>query len=119
MEILSPPPLPYLHALPKTIPLSPIAAALPPILYYLTLALLPPITSNQWPFLTALVRNVLAISAFVLFLRLPLHYHVPFSVGLTYQLALVGIYGAARILDHFLISHYLLNNVPRRVSYHV
>ena len=111
----SPPPLPFLHALPDTIPLSPIAAALPPIFYYVALTLLPPIPSNPYTSLTSVARNALAASSLLLFLRLPLRYHVPFSVGLTYQLALVGLYGAARILDHFLISAYWLHHVPRRV----
>ena len=111
-----PPPLSYLHALPDTIPLTPFAAALPPLLYYFALTLLPPIPSNPYPTLISSLRNVLAAFACTLFLRLPLRYHVPFSIGLTYQLALVGLYGAARILDHFFISYYWLGVIPRRVS---
>jgi len=60
----------------------------------------------------------LALISGILFFRLPLAYHVPFSVGLTYQLALVGLYGGCRVLDVFFISPYILSHIPRRVKYH-
>ena len=66
----------------------------------------------------AVIRNSLAIVSGVLFFRLPLAYYVPFSVGLTYQLALVGLYGGCRVLDAFFISPYLFRHIPRRVQYH-
>ena len=115
---LSPPHIPYLHPLPSTTPLPPLAAALPPILYYLAGLLLPPIPTNPHPFLTAIIRNILALTSFILFLRLPLAHHVPSSVGLTYQLGLVGLYGSARVLDLFILGPYLYNHIPRRVKYH-
>ena len=114
---IPPPRLSFLHSLPGTVPLDPVSAALPPLIYYVALLLQPPIPSNPIPNLTATIRNILALSAGILFLRLPLKYHVPFSVGLTYQLALVGIYGAARVVDIFFISRYWLNHIPRRVTY--
>ena len=109
----------YIHPLPWTVPLTPLAAALPPLLYYVALVLLPPFPSNPVPRLTAISRNVIALLALLLFLRLPFRYYLPFSVGLTYQLALVGQYGAARICDTFFISRYLIKDVhiPRRVIY--
>lgn len=63
------------------------------------------------------LRNALALLAGLLFFRLPLAYHVPMSVGLTYQLGLVGLYGGCRVLDAFFISPYLFKHVPRRVKY--
>lgn len=109
----------YIHPRPGTTPLTPVQAILPPLLYYVALLLLPPFPSNPIPKITAFVRNVVALVAIVLFLRLPFRYHLPFSVGLTYQLALVGQYGAARICDTFFISRYLIKDahIPRRVIY--
>ena len=122
---LSPPTSPYLHPLPGTTPLQPLAAAFPPLIYYLALLLLPPFSPSRQPTpsntlrpVIAPTRNALALIAAVLFFRLPLAYHVPFSVGLTYQLALVGVYGGCRVVDVFFISPYLFNHIPRRVKYH-
>lgn len=103
LPAIPPPPVAYLRPLPNSTPLTPVAAALPPFLYYLALLLLPPFPSNPHKLLLDLLRNGLAISAGVLFFHLPLRYHVPFSVGLTYQLALVGLYGGCRVLDA--VSH--------------
>lgn len=107
-----------LKPIPGTIPLTPQAAILPPLIYYLALILLPPFPNrpNQ-PFIPIL-RSTLAITAGILFFRLPLKYHVPFSVGLTYQLALVGLYGGCRVIDAFFVSPYLFKHIPRRVKYH-
>ncbi len=109
---------PDLKALPSTIPLTPVAAVLPPLIYYLALLLLPPFPRQSYNIAISAVRSILALTAGVLFFRLPLAYHVPFSIGLTYQLALVGLYGGCRVLDAFFISPYLFNHIPRRVKYH-
>ncbi|KAL8718372.1 MAG: hypothetical protein Q9225_004480 [Loekoesia sp. 1 TL-2023] len=101
-----------------TIPLTPQAAVLPPLIYYVALLLLPPFPNQPNKPLVPLFRSILAATAGILFFRLPLKYHVPFSVGLTYQLALVGLYGGCRVLDAFFISPYLFKHIPRRVKYH-
>lgn len=62
----------------------------------------------------AVVRNLLAITAAILFARLPLRYHVPWSAGLTYILSLTGWYGASRVIDLFYISG--RHTIPRRVK---
>lgn len=82
----------------------------------LALVLLPPFkdaTPTTRRAISAL-RNSLAISAAVLFARLPLYYHVPWSAGLTYILSLTGWYGASRVLDLFFISG--RTTIPRRVK---
>lgn len=109
---------PGLHPIPATTPLTPLAAVSPPLLYYIALLFLPPapppaVNSH----LVIVLRNGLALLAAILFLRLPLVYHVPQSIGLTYQLGLVGLYGAARVVDAFFISPYMFAHVPRRVRY--
>ena len=116
--ILDTSPRPGLHPIPGTTPLTLEAAICPPVIYYLALLFLPPppptaLDSSTVKFL----RNVLALLAGYLFFRLPLAYHIPQSVGLTYQLGLVGLYGGSRVLDTFFISPYLFNHVPRRVRY--
>ncbi|KAL8673320.1 MAG: hypothetical protein Q9168_002244 [Polycauliona sp. 1 TL-2023] len=110
---------PDLKPIPGTIPLTPLSAILPPLIYYLALVLLPPFQdqSHYQPLITS-IRSSLALVAGFLFFQLPLKYHVPFSIGLTYQLALVGLYGGCRVLDAFFISPYLFNHIPRRVKYH-
>lgn len=112
------PPRPGLHPIPGTTPLTPAAAICPPLLYYLALLFLPPapppaVNSRA----VVLLRNALALLSALLFLRLPLAYHVPLSIGLTYQLGLVGLYGAARVVDAFFISPYWFGHIPRRVRY--
>lgn len=111
-------PRPDLKPIPGTIPLSPQAAVLPPLIYYFALLLLPPFPGYANNTLIPIVRSILAAISGFLFFRLPLVYHVPFSVGLTYQLALVGLYGGSRVLDAFFISPYLFHHIPRRVKYH-
>ncbi|CAK4031867.1 hypothetical protein BST61_czeina14g001360 [Lecanosticta acicola] len=111
-------PRPGLKPIPGTKPLTVEAILCPVLLYYIALLLLPPppppsVASIQLGFL----RNVLAALAAYLFLRLPLAYHVPQSIGLTYQLGLVGLYGGLRVLDAFFISYYGWGHVPRRVRY--
>ena len=104
-----------------TIPLTPLPALAPPLIYYLALLLLPPFpntSSEPTARVIPLLRNALALISAILFFRLPLKYHVPFSVGLTYQLALVGLYGGCRVLDAFFISPYLFHHIPKRVKYH-
>lgn len=104
--------------IPGTTPLTPVAALLPPLTYYIALLLLPPFPVQKYRPLVSAARNVLASVAGFLFFRLPWRYHVPLSVGLTYQLALVGLYGGCRVLDVFFISPYIFKHVPRRVKYH-
>ncbi|KAI2628895.1 hypothetical protein GGR54DRAFT_636610 [Hypoxylon sp. NC1633] len=116
--IVNPEPRPGLHPIPGTQPLTFVAAILPPVIYYAALLLLappppPPIDSIY----VKTIRNVLALVAGILFFRLPLTYHVPQSIGLTYQLGLVGLYGGCRVLDAFFISPYLFKHIPRRVQY--
>ena len=109
---------PDLKPLHGTIPLTPVAAVLPPLIYYLALLLLPPFPGQKHNDIIAVARSLLALTAGFLFFRLPLAFYVPFSIGLTYQLALVGLYGGCRVLDAFFISPYLFNHIPRRVKYH-
>ncbi|KAL6713433.1 hypothetical protein ACLMJK_008898 [Lecanora helva] len=124
LPTIPPPPRPDLKPLPNTKPLTPLAALPPPLIYYIALLLLPPFHPNTAKTPTTLLRlipllrNLLALLSCTLFFRLPLAYHIPFSVGLTYQLALVGLYGGCRVLDAFIISPYLFNHIPRRVQYH-
>jgi hypothetical protein len=107
-----------LNPIPGSKPLSLEAALCPPLVYYIALLFLappPPTAVDTVPL--KLLRTSLAILAGYLFFRLPLVYHVPQSIGLTYQLGLVGIYGGCRVLDAFFISPFLLNHIPRRVRY--
>ncbi|KAK7732281.1 hypothetical protein SLS53_008571 [Cytospora paraplurivora] len=111
-------PRPGLHPIPGTRPLTLEAIICPPLIYYVALLFLPPspplaVETTE----LKLLRNGLALVAGFLFLRLPLAYHIPQSIGLTYQLGLVGLYGSARVLDAFLISPYLFGHIPRRVKY--
>lgn len=111
-------PRPGLKPIPGTRPLTVEAILCPVLLYYIALLLLPPppppsVASVQ----VGILRNILAALAAFQFLRLPLAYHVPQSIGLTYQLGLVGLYGGLRVLDAFFISYYGFGHVPRRVRY--
>ena len=109
-----------LQPLPGTAPLTPLAAIAPPLLYYAAALLLPPFpkaSSGHSSSLIPIARSLLAFSSGSLFFLLPLRYHVPFSIGLTYQLALVGLYGGCRVLDVFFISPYIFGHIPRRVKY--
>lgn len=89
-------------------------ALLPPTVYFAALTLLPPFVHASKPTkrLITLIRSLLAVAAAGLFARLPLKYHVDHSAGLTYILALIGWYGATRVLDVFFIT----DHVPRRVQ---
>lgn len=121
LSTLLPSPRSDLKPLRGTTPLTPLSALTPPLVYYVALVLLPPFpntTSELTDYVISLLRNSLALLSGALFFRLPLKYHVPFSVGLTYQLALVGLYGGCRVLDAFFISPYLFRHIPRRVKYH-
>ena len=112
-------PRPGLQPIPHTKPLTLEVALLPPLVYYVALLFLapaPPPTVENISVKT--LRNVLALLAGFLFFRLPLNYHVPSSIGLNYQLGLVGLYGGCRVLDTFFISPYLFDHIPRRVRYH-
>ncbi|KAI1442226.1 hypothetical protein F5Y02DRAFT_397163 [Annulohypoxylon stygium] len=111
-------PRPGLHPIPGSQPLTFGAAILPPLTYYVALLLLapPPPPAIDSVYVKTL-RNILALTAGILFFRLPLAYHVPQSIGLTYQLGLVGLYGGCRVMDAFFISPYFFKHVPRRVKY--
>lgn len=111
-------PRPGLHPIPGTTPLTLEAMICPPLIYYLALLFLPPAPPPAIGTLAVkTLRNILALLAAVLFFRLPLVYHVPQSIGLTYQLGLVGLYGGARVVDAFFISPYMFGHIPRRVIY--
>jgi len=111
-------PRPGLHPIPGTKPINIEAIVLPPVMYYIALLFLPPPPPQAVDTLTfKLLRNALAIVAGILFFRLPLAYHIPQSIGLNYQLSLVGLYGGCRVLDAFFISPILLEHIPRRVRY--
>ncbi|XXG96007.1 hypothetical protein Hte_002284 [Hypoxylon texense] len=116
--IINPEPRPGLQPIPGSQPLTIGAAVLPPLVYYVALLLLAP---PPPPFINSIyvktLRNALALTAGILFFRLPLAYHVPQSIGLTYQLGLVGLYGGCRVLDAFFISPYFFHHIPRRVVY--
>ena len=109
---------PGLQPIPGSKPLTVEGALCPPLVYYIALLLLaPPPPPSVESTAIRILRNGLALLAAILFFRLPLAYHVPFSIGLNYQLGLVGIYGGCRVLDAFFISLYLFDHVPRRVRY--
>ncbi|KAI1416653.1 hypothetical protein F5Y13DRAFT_154442 [Hypoxylon sp. FL1857] len=116
--VTSPEPRPGLHPIPASQPLTFGAAIVPPLTYYIALLLLapppPPIVDSIY---VITIRNILALTAGFLFFRLPLAYHVPQSIGLTYQLGLVGLYGGCRVVDAFFISPYCFKHIPRRVKY--
>ncbi|KJX92839.1 hypothetical protein TI39_contig5819g00012 [Zymoseptoria brevis] len=109
---------PGLRPIEGTKPLTLEALFCPVLLYYIALLLLPPPPPQTVASVhISTLRNVLAATAAYLFLRLPLAYHVPQSIGLTYQLGLVGIYGGLRVLDAFFVSLYGFGHIPRRVRY--
>lgn len=80
------------------------------------LVLLPPFNhvSPQTRRFIAILRVGLALLATILFARLPLKYHVPWSCGLTYILNLTGWYGCTRVIDIFFITG--RHRIPRRVK---
>lgn len=117
-RLVSAEPRPGLHPIPGTRPLTIEAAICPPLIYYIALLFLPPSPPHSVNTTAVkLLRNGFALLAGLLFFRLPLAYHVPQSIGLTYQLGLVGLYGGARVLDVFFISPYMFSHIPRRVRY--
>jgi hypothetical protein len=117
-QVFNPELRPGLNPIPGSVPLTLDAAICPPLVYYVALLFLappPPNGIDSAPI--KIFRNCAALLAGYLFFRLPLAYHVPQSIGLTYQLGLVGLYGGCRVLDAFFISPYLFNHIPRRVRY--
>ncbi|KAI7297114.1 hypothetical protein KC315_g18605, partial [Hortaea werneckii] len=111
-------PRPGLHPIPGTKPISLEAVILPPLMYYVALLFLPPPPPQAVDTVTIrLLRNILALFAGILFFRMPLAYYIPQSIGLNYQLSLVGLYGGCRVLDAFFISPMLFGHIPRRVQY--
>ncbi|RYP73529.1 hypothetical protein DL771_003568 [Monosporascus sp. 5C6A] len=116
--IVDPQTRPGLHPVPGSRPLTFEAAVLPPLIYYVALLFLAPLPSTVIRSIYVdTIRDILALTAGILFFRLPLVYHVPQSIGLTYQLSLVGLYGGCRVLDAFFISPYGFKHIPRRVKY--
>lgn len=117
-QVLNPELRPGLNPIPGSVPLTLDAAICPPLVYYVALLFLappPPHGVDSAPI--KIFRNCAALLAGYLFFRLPIAYHVPQSIGLTYQLGLVGLYGGCRVLDAFFISPYLFDHIPRRVRY--
>ncbi|KAK4551976.1 hypothetical protein LTR86_010768 [Recurvomyces mirabilis] len=111
-------PRPGLHPIPGTKPITIEALVLPPAMYYIALLFLPPPPPQAVDTLAfKLLRNGLAIMAGILFFRLPLAYYIPQSIGLNYQLSLVGLYGGCRVLDAFFISPLIFGHIPKRVRY--
>ncbi len=84
------------------------AAAVPPLTYYLALFLLPPLSSKSFSLpirrAASAVRTLLAAVSLYTFASLPFKYYYPAAPVLTYQLGLVGWYGASRVLDIFFLS---------------
>ncbi|KAF2765731.1 hypothetical protein EJ03DRAFT_385125 [Teratosphaeria nubilosa] len=116
--ITSEEPRPGLHPIPGTKPVNIEALILPPVIYYIALLFLPPPPPqavNTWA--VTFLRNGLAVLAGILFFRMPLAYYIPQSIGLNYQLSLVGLYGGCRVIDAFFISPILFNHIPRRVRF--
>lgn len=111
-------PRPGLHPIPGTKPITLEALTLPPLIYYIALLFLPPAPppALESPVIKVL-RNGLALLAGILFYRLPLAYYIPQSIGLNYQLSLVGLYGGCRVLDVFFIGPWGFGHIPRRVRY--
>ncbi|SPO23236.1 uncharacterized protein UTRI_01914 [Ustilago trichophora] len=92
------------------------AAVVPPLTYYIALFLLPPLSSKSFSRsvrrIASVVRTVLAAVSVYTFASLPFKYFYPGSAVLTYQLGLVGFYGASRVLDVFFLSY---PRIPRRI----
>lgn len=116
---------PHFIPLPCSKPIPVWAAILPPLSYYVALTLLPPLSrprasssssakaaTGKWQALATSLRFALATISIVAFAVLPFVYHVPGSAILTYQLGLVGCYGACRVFDVFFLSY---PRVPRRL----
>lgn len=101
---------------PTTRPLPVWAAVVPPLTYYLALFLLPPLSSKTFSTTirraTSAFRTVLALISIYTFTSLPFKYYYPGSAVLTYQLGLVGLYGASRVLDVFFLSY---PRIPKRI----
>lgn len=101
---------------PTSRPLPIWAAVVPPLTYYIALFLLPPLSSKTFsrPLRQAasLARTLLAAVSLYTFASLPFKYYYPGSAVLTYQLGLVGFYGASRVLDIFFLSY---PRIPRRI----
>lgn len=101
---------------PSARPLPIWAAVVPPLTYYLALFLLPPLSSKTFSSSTrrfaSIVRTLLAAVSIYTFTSLPFKYYYPGSAVLTYQLGLVGLYGASRVLDVFFLSY---PRIPKRI----
>lgn len=106
---------PHFHPLKGTAAMPVYAALLPPLSYLVALALLPPFehASKGIRALCALFKFAFAIVSIASFAVLPSWYHVPGSAILTYQLGLIGCFGACRGFDIFFLSH---PRVPRRLA---
>uniref|UniRef100_V5GP08 Wax synthase domain-containing protein n=2 Tax=Kalmanozyma brasiliensis (strain GHG001) TaxID=1365824 RepID=V5GP08_KALBG len=82
----------------------------------MALFLLPPLSSKSFSVTirraASAARTVLAAISVYTFASLPFKYYYPGSAVLTYQLGLVGFYGASRVLDVFFLSY---PRIPRRI----
>ncbi|SJX61822.1 uncharacterized protein SRS1_12806 [Sporisorium reilianum f. sp. reilianum] len=92
------------------------AAVVPPLTYYIALFLLPPLSSRTFSRsirrAVSVARTALAVVSLYTFAALPFKYYYPGSAILTYQLGLVGFYGASRVLDIFFLSY---PRIPKRI----
>ncbi|KZT27646.1 hypothetical protein NEOLEDRAFT_1240199 [Neolentinus lepideus HHB14362 ss-1] len=118
--------IPWLAPRPLTI----LGAVTPPLCYYLALLLLPPFlpstadkvtqpaqSSSSGSFAICVLRCILAFWSFLTFLVLPFRYYVPVSSAFTYQLGLIGWYGAGRVFELFVLVPLLPLHPPTHMRY--
>ncbi|EPQ60202.1 hypothetical protein GLOTRDRAFT_134927 [Gloeophyllum trabeum ATCC 11539] len=96
-------------------PLTVLGALTPPVCYFLALALLPPGPKSTAA--VSLLRSALALWSFLTFLALPFRYYVPASAAFTYQLGLVGWFGAGRVFELFVLAPLLPLRPPAHMRY--
>ncbi|PWN31605.1 uncharacterized protein FA14DRAFT_192691 [Meira miltonrushii] len=106
---------PHFRPLKESSPIPVWGALLPPLTYFLALSLLPPFEniSKTKGITLSMVKFALAITSIISFAILPFWFHVPGSAILTYQLGLIGCFGAGRAFDLFILSH---PRVPKRLA---
>ncbi|TFK56911.1 hypothetical protein OE88DRAFT_1730346 [Heliocybe sulcata] len=113
--------LPWLSPRPLTV----VGAITPPLCYYFALVLLPSFhqsppetkTFRSTPLAVCILRSVLAFWSFFTFLTLPFRYYVPVSSALTYQLGLIGWFGAGRVFELFVLVPLVPLRLPRHMRY--
>lgn len=106
---------PHFRPLKESLPIPVWGAILPPLTYFLALTLLPPFENipKGKRIILSILKFSLAITSIVSFAILPFRFHVPGSAILTYQLGLIGCFGAGRGFDLFILSH---PRVPKRLA---